>query len=318
MMVDSMADPFLHRSADFWDREVQQPTHSSWMEDPRIRGYINHRFGDAWPLDWFERTFPGVRFARALIIGCGTGPLERDLVRRNLVDRCDAFDGSLTSIVTARAEARQLGIDHRLHYFVADFNTLVLRPVEYDAVFFHQSLHHVAHMERLFRHLLGRMRSDALVYLDEYIGPSRTDWDDARMIDLRRLYGELPRPTRMSDELPYPIQADDPSEAIRSGEILRQLAVGFDVEVLVPYGGNVLSVLYPNARWSAIPRESVERLIAADEQAVKSDGPYYAVIVARRKSTLSSLVARSRYWLEPKLRRLRFEIRRRFDENARY
>ena len=313
-----MDDPFLNPSADFWDREVQQPTHSSWMEDPRIRGYINRQFGDAWPLDWFEKTFPGLRFTRALSIGCGTGPLERDLVRRNLVDRCDAFDGSLTSIVTARAEARALGFEHRLRYFVADFNALVLRPVEYDAVFFHQSLHHVAHMERLFRHLLARMRSDAVVYLDEYVGPSRTDWDDEKIAGLRLLYSDLPASARASDELPYPIQADDPSEAIRSGEILQQLAVGFDVKELVPYGGNVLSVLYPNTQWNLLSEESVERLIEADEKAVKADGPYYAVIVARRRATLPSLVARSIYWLQPKLRRLSFEIRRRFDENARY
>ena len=313
-----MSDPFLNPSAGFWDREVQAPTHSSWMEDPRIHAYINGHFGDLWPLDWFEKTYPGVRFARALSIGCGTGPLERDLIRRNLCDRIDAFDGSPTSIATARAEARTLGIGGRIRYFVADFNDLQLRRVKYDAVFFHQSLHHVAHMERLFRRLLARMRPEAVLYLDEYVGPSRTDWTDALMEGVRRIYGELPRSARASDELPYPIQVDDPSEAIRSGEILSTLHAGFDVEQIRGYGGNVLSILYPATAWSGLDPQQVERLIAADERTMQSSGPFYALIVARPKGMLGSAVARARYALGPKLRRIRFEIARRFDSNARY
>ncbi|HSP15012.1 MAG TPA: hypothetical protein VLV78_09690, partial [Thermoanaerobaculia bacterium] len=59
----------------FWDREVVAPTHTSWMEHPRIREYIlrsisRHEEG-LWPVDWFMLWLKGRRFARGLSIGCG-------------------------------------------------------------------------------------------------------------------------------------------------------------------------------------------------------------------------------------------------------
>src|SRR5512142_1331767 len=98
----------------FWDREVAAPTHTSWMEHPRVREYILRSIARSnnglWPVDWFMTWLAGRTFARALSIGCGTGPFERDVVRKNLVDRIDAFDGSTNSLRIARELARTEGM----------------------------------------------------------------------------------------------------------------------------------------------------------------------------------------------------------------
>ena len=73
---------------DFWDREVSMEAFhaTNWMQNPVVHEYINASIGTReralWPLDWFEEWLSGRRFHRALSIGCGTGALERDLIRR--------------------------------------------------------------------------------------------------------------------------------------------------------------------------------------------------------------------------------------------
>lgn len=314
-----MADRGFRDASTFWDREIHERTHVSWMEHPRVREYINRHFGGAWPLDWFQRLYPGRRFRRVLSIGCGTGAFERDLIKRDLCERADAFDGSVGSIAAARRAAAETGVASRIHYFVADFNDLCLRGSVYDAVFFHQSLHHVASLEKLLRRLLSRMRRGAILYLDEYIGPSRTDWNDESMAVIRHHYDRIPRAARFYERMPLPIQPDDPSEAIRSSEIRRQVEIGFDIEAMQGYGGNVLSVLFPAIDWSASAGDDLlTTLIATDERLANSDGPFHAVLVARPRTGLGKLIAQTRYFVEPKWRRVKWEISTRLGREAKF
>jgi len=64
-----------HRN--FWDREVINPSHVTWMEPVVVRHYINESISGhygTWPIEWFERQFVDqLPFDRALIIGCGGG-----------------------------------------------------------------------------------------------------------------------------------------------------------------------------------------------------------------------------------------------------
>lgn len=290
----------------FWDREVVAPTHTMWMAHPAVRRHMNELLsGDphCWPIDWFVRAYPGVAFEHALSIGCGTGALERDLLGRSLCRRMDAFDGSQVSIDIARAEAENAGLSERVRYFVADFNEPDLPSGAYDAVFFHQSAHHVAKLEKLFRSVLRALKPEGFLYLDEYVGPSRGDWNDAHLGSIRAIHHMLPRELRQRDDVPLPIQRDDPSEAIRSSEILPQIRIGFDIDAIRGYGGNILSVLFPLLRNPT--DDAIEQLIAAERELLRAGAPpFYAVIVARPKRGVRALRARARYYfLEAKLDR---------------
>lgn len=56
----------------------------------------------------------------------------------------------------------------------------------------------------------------------------------------------------------------------------------FEIEAFRGYGGNLLSVLFPNLRREALTEELVDTLIGLDEaMAATDEQPYYAVIVAR-------------------------------------
>jgi SAM-dependent methyltransferase len=298
----------------FWDREIVEQTHASWMHDLRVRERINRMIGGdepLWPVDWFERSLGGRTFARALSIGCGTGPLERDLVRRGLVQRVDAFDGSVHSLLVAEREARAAGVGERIRYFASDFNRPALPRRTYDIVFFHQSLHHVGKLEKLYRAVLLALKPGGYLYLDEYVGPSRTQWNDALAAPHRAVFDAIPRELRTRDDMPLPIQPDDPSEALRSGEIMEQLRIGFEVEELRGYGGNLLSVLFPLIDWRRAPEELMQRLMREEDNMLTNEPSYYAIVVARPARGLRKLYASWRWFLEPKLKRIRYEIGKR-------
>lgn len=297
----------------FWDAEVVARRHSDWMALPGVRPYLNTMIGGTvhdWPFNWFVKYLNGRRLPRALSIGCGTGALERDLIRRGICDRVDAFDGSTVSLVKARTEAVAEGYGDAIHYFAADFNEPVLPRAKYDAVFFHHSLHHVAKLEKLLRAVMLALGPDGLLYLDEYIGPSRTWWTDERFRRERAVFDELVPPhARVVPDLPLPIVYDDPSEGVRSGEIMEQLAVGFDVDELRGYGGNLLSVICPAVDWDRAPEGTLEKLMA-EETALLRGGtpPYLAIVVATPKRGLAKRIASARYFTEPKLKRVIREV----------
>jgi SAM-dependent methyltransferase len=300
----------------FWDREIVAPSHVSWMENLWVREAINARIGGAeqpaWPIDWFERWLGGRRFRRALSIGCGGGALERDLVRRGLCARVDAFDGSPVSLLAARKAADAEGLGGRIGYYAADFNEPALPRKTYDIVFFHQSAHHVAKLEKIYRAILRALVPGGLLYLDEYVGPSRSDWTEALLAPHGEVYARFPPEARRSERLALPIQEDDPSEAIRSSEIVPQLHVGFDIAAERPYGGTLLSVLYPSLQPSALTEETVRALIAEEQRMLDAGAlSYYTVLVARPKRGPRKWLASAEYWFVPKAKRVMREIKAR-------
>lgn len=293
---------------DYWDQEVAEKSHQDWMSRLDVRLYINTAISGrpgGWPFDWLQETLPGRRFSRALSVGCGSGALERDLIRRNLTDTVEAFDASVHSLYRARAEAAREGMSERIRYFAWNFNEPGLSRGRYDAVFFHQSLHHVAKLEKLLRAVLQALKPDGIVYLDEMIGPSSTYWNDRTVAPYRQLYRSIPREYRHLDEFPYPVQYDDPTEAIRSGEILQQLRNGFEITHFRGYGGNLLGVIYPALKVDRIPDAFLRELIEREKQMIaRGDAHFHAVMIARPKQGFAQRVANARYFLEPKLKRI--------------
>ena len=300
------------RAAEFWDREVIAQTHKSWMEHPAVQRYINAAYSgspDVGKFDNLKDLLGGRTFRRGLSIGCGSGGLERTVLQLGLCETIDAFDGSEESLRIAGAEARKAGLAGRVRYSLGNFNEPDLPAGTYDIVFVHQALHHVAKLEKLYRAILHTLQPDGLLFLDEYIGPSRHDWTDDNFAAHRRLYDSLPAHIRREPLLPMPIAVDDPSEAIRSSEIVPELLVGFTIVRRVDYGGTVLAPLYPFIE----PDDAIiDSLIETERQWLqRGAAPYYTTIVARPKRGAAGRVADRRYFVVPKLKRIGREIRKR-------
>jgi SAM-dependent methyltransferase len=270
-------------SGNFWDTEVVARRHVAWRGIWPIREYINQLIGGDVPrfaVDWFERWLGGRVFRRVLDIGCGDGTLDRQLVERGIALRVDALDGSLVSLQVAQRAARAEGFGDRIRYFNADFNLPAFPRARYDAVFFQQSAHHIAALEDVFDAVRLALKPNGLVYLDEYIGPSRADWNDALIAPHRREFEALPAEVRLTETLPLPIQDDDPTEAVRSSDIERVLRERFDVIERRPYGGSLLAVIVPNMRDAE--NAVYEQLIEREKALIAGGTPHYhAIIIAK-------------------------------------
>lgn len=121
----------------------------------------------------------------------------------------------------------------------------------------------------------------------------------------------MPRDVRRAEDVALPIQFEDPSEAIRSSDIISRLAIGFELEHFRGYGGNVLAILFPELLVDKLTAEHVELLIRAEESLLRAgDPPFYAVVTARRKrSAPQRVIGEIRYQVEPRFPALFRELR---------
>ena len=272
-----------------------------WMAAPLCREAINRRIcGDSsvWPLDAFRR-YVGRRFRRGLSLGSGLGSFERAARQIDLCDEIEGVDASEASLDIARAKALAEG-HSAISYRSGNLNTLHLPRVRYDAVFFHQSLHHVRSVEKLLARVERAMTPDGIIFLDEWIGPSRTEWTDERLVRLRALYAELPESWRRFPVLKEPVEVNDPSEAVRSSAILPAVRRLFHVLAERPYGGHLVSVILWQLLHENVPEADrqalIVRLLALEEEDLARDPSlsFHTVLVARRKRGVARFAAHAR------------------------
>jgi SAM-dependent methyltransferase len=286
---------------DFWDRHHHISEDGDfWMAHPSCREAINRRVsGDrgAYPLDHLYFSAGEPRFRKALSLGCGTGRLERAMARLGIAADIDAIDGSSVSIKIARAKALEEGLT-TIHYEVADLNRVRLPRRAYDAVVFHQSLHHVTSVEKLLERVLSSLKPDGLLFLDEWTGPSRFEWNERKLSQATSLFAAVPAAWRKWADLRAPIEADDPSEAVRSSAILPAVHRLFSVRLERPYGGHVVAVLLPQLERPQIPPRELDELISKwlaieDGDLERAPGAsYYTAILAVPRRGLGRLLGR--------------------------
>ncbi len=276
----------------FWDDGAPgEPENHYWGAQPLVRRAINRRVtGDPnrWPMEWFARRYTPRPLPRGLSVGCGPGLLERDVLDKGICRAVEGIDFSPEAIAQARQGAREANLSRVLDYRVEDVNALELPQAAFDIVFFHGSLHHVRSVERALAQVRGALKPGGLLYLDEYMGPSRTEWKDADWSFARSAFDALPEELKNRRELMVPIPMDDPLESVRSSAILPEVRRIFTILEDRPYGGNILWFLFPcldMARLRQDRTDALSRLIALEDHLLERRwvDSYYRVIVARKE-----------------------------------
>lgn len=269
---------------------------ASWMASVPVLMHLNERAtGDRardWLSSWAHRYFAGEAM-RVLVLGCGEGWLERAIAAGPFVDRVDAVDISPEAVTRARAVAPP-----KISYEVLDLNQDTLEPDAYDVVVAHMVLHHVEHLEHAFEQIERTMKRDATLLVNEYTGPRRFQYGD----DLLEMMNEL-RAALGSSAVVRPSEAfmiaHDPSEAVRSDELLPQLFARFEVMEAKKMGGTLLQhLLYEMVRGfrfdDPCERGIVEMLCTfegalVDAQVIPSD---FNILAARKRGSAVRAVNR--------------------------
>lgn len=276
-----------------------------WTELRDVQDVINRRVsGDPAvdPFIYFLRTRLAGRLpvTRALTLGCGGGELERGLCQHGFALEHEGVDVAPLAVEKAVAAAREEGLEH-LRYRVEDVNVLHLEPASYDVVFGVHSIHHVEGLEHVFRQVAAALKPGGFLFMSEFLGPSRFQWTDRQLEVVNGLLRALPEEYRIrtvdggvKKKVRRPTVAEmlatDPSEAVRSAEILAVAAGFFEILEVRPYGGTVLQLLLEEiAGRFARPGTGGRELLAALcdlEWALIAAGHLtsdFAVVVARSK-----------------------------------
>src|SRR5262245_4841447 len=234
-----------------------------WLKHPMVRERINIlATGDPTKdrYQYFLEQYCPKKFARrtrvkrALTLGCGHGEFERGLSKYNFAEIHEGVDIADGAVAEATRLAEAEGLEH-LRYRVADLNTIRLPECTYDVVFGISAIHHVADLEHLFREVLLSLKPGGFFLLDEYVGPSQFQWPDEQVAMINEQLDKLPVDFKYAISNPSIVKgcvgkptleemnAYDPSEAIRSGEIIGLMPWYFDVIEVKGYGGTLLHLL---------------------------------------------------------------------------
>ncbi|MCC6672033.1 MAG: class I SAM-dependent methyltransferase [Planctomycetes bacterium] len=264
------------RAAAFWAGRHALPdagAHDNFLSHPLLQAYVSLRaFGnltghlDAVIGEIRDRTRPG---ARVFSPGCGNAAKEVAMARA-LPDRhfvaCDITPSVLDA---ARAEAERQGVRNLTLEF-GDFNRLELAPASFDIVTGLGSIHHVEALEGFWSQVRRALRPGGVVLAQEYVGASRFQWPDAQIEAasraLRDLVPERHKPHhREVHRIPVGFMlAHDPSEAVRSAEILSTCrAAGFAIDGYASAGGGLLQPVLMHQIDTYEPRNWEHNLVLA-------------------------------------------------------
>jgi SAM-dependent methyltransferase len=215
-----------------------------WNNFVAVRRRINERISGDPTQQWYEHFAKSTKrtFERALILNCGNGWVERELVEHGLIAEGVGIDYSETLLDQARSEAGEAGLP--LTYHQADINTGPLPAGSFDLVVNHAAAHHIAAIDRVFREVCRVLPSDGWFVSFDYVGPHRNQYRLDAWEEAWKLNRQLPASLRQ--ELTYPplpvMLVVDPTEAIHSELILGMFDRYFTASQFTPLGG---AIAYP-------------------------------------------------------------------------
>lgn len=236
-----------------------------------------------------------------LTLGCGAGDLERGISKYNFCLRHDAYDIADGAIKRAEEKAKAEGLTH-IVYKVANINEIFLPSNTYDVVFGVSSIHHFEKLEHIFSEVRKALKTGGFFFLNEFVGPTKFQWTDKQLNIVNSLLQILPEKYRVNKRdggtiktmyrRPTIEEMDsiDPSEAIRSEDILKVLPVYFEIVDKKDLGGAILPLLLQdiigNFDYNNLQDMKLLNLLFNIEDTLMEIGEItsdFAVIIARKK-----------------------------------
>ncbi len=231
-----------------------------WTEPKTVMEYINEQVSGSKEIGWLQYVCnkflaPLKKKLTVLSLGCGTGSLERQLQMLVGVAQVDAFDISEVAVQQAKEAAAREGLGERVNYRVADLDLIELPENRYDVVFSNSCLHHIRELEHVVSQSAHALKSAGYFIANEYIGPSRFQFPSQQVRVIEDLLVLLPKRYKKRIRLasgyklhfsapdPKCIESIDPSEAVRSDEVVPVTKQYLKMVEIRPYGGCILHML---------------------------------------------------------------------------
>jgi SAM-dependent methyltransferase len=244
-----------------------------WNDHDLVNEYINTRVSNEKGKNgykYFQEMTKGRKFNKALILNCGNGWVERELMDIGLIKEAVGIDYSEDLISVARRKT----LDRPLRYYLLDTNTAAFPETGYDLVINHAAAHHIAFINKVFLKIAEFLPEDGYFVSMDYVGPHRNQyprkqWDAASKLNQRL-------PENLRQEMRYPhlptMLATDPTEAIHSELIVDTMNRYFHIERHQKVGGALAYLLLTfNDNFFKAEKEEKEKWIRF---ILEEDGKY--------------------------------------------
>jgi SAM-dependent methyltransferase len=242
-----------------------------------------------WWVQDFQERFCQKPFEHGLVLNCGNGWVERDLIDKGLVKRISAFDYSIDLLRVAQKEKGGRSI----FYFQTDANRVDFGENQFDLIVNVASLHHVQYINHLCRVMLKAITENGILVNFDYIGPHRNQYPFKQWYLINRVNRSLPDLIRKSPiikpHLPTMLFAD-PTEAIHSELIFESVSRYFEIFERHDTGGGIAyELLTHNSKLKNVPVETlnlyISKILAIDKEYTrrKQVPPLFSYFIARPK-----------------------------------
>ena len=239
-------------SRSHWDGMFARQQASTWHTNPVVNQEISRRVAGVakhWLFWLFQDKLPS-RPARLLSIGCGDGSHELIIARNGFAGHVDAFDLSEVGIAAAQATASREGLSAR--FYVESFDGFISKPadVQYDAIMFVGSLHHVLDLEGMLDKVRRSLAPDGVLIYNEHVGPCYIILPPHQVDVVNTVIAAIAPEYKVSPDIRWinpsieVVLEGDPSESVRSALIPQFIRMYFDVRWEAAFGGALLHPLF--------------------------------------------------------------------------
>jgi SAM-dependent methyltransferase len=215
-----------------------------WNDLPAVRQHMNNRATGVPTLNWIDylKSVRPKGFNTVLVLNCGNGWVERELLLSGLARHAVGIDISEELLERARGAAELAGLN--ADYFGLNINHGTIPVGPYDLVLNHAAGHHIAYPDRVLRQIASAIDPDGLFVSWDYTGPHRNQYGARAWEKVVEVNSRLPKD--LQADLQYPhlptMLLDDPSEAIHSELFLEIKNRYFDFVYEKRIGG---AIAYP-------------------------------------------------------------------------
>ncbi len=237
------ADPINKQKMHWWDSPViREHCQRLVTGDPKMNIYT-----------FLKREYIRNPFKNGLSICCGSGEFEMGLIDNAICETIDAYEIAEERVREGIRMAKEKG--YTINFHAGDVNRAVFKKNHYDVFFSWSALHHIENLEGVCENVSGALKDGALIVVQEYIGPNQFQWTDTQIELANKILNMLPESLRINlktgeiiNEIRRPGVAEmnsiDPSEAIRSKDIIPVIKQFFDIKTIRYFGGSLYNLLF--------------------------------------------------------------------------
>lgn len=249
-----------HQASAYWNQWQQQKVSQNlewvdWGDHPTILKLIYQSlFGSAEKsiFHYLLEQYPAFANSQALSLCSGDGTFERLLIEQGVFNHVTGIDIADERIRSANLQHQDFA--NKLIFRAGDVNTGTFGHRVYDVVFAKAALHHVENLEALFKGIKHCLKPGGHLVTIDFFGPTRFQWSDKQLEYANRMLAQIPPELRTNpngkllDTIGRPTTdemiAMDPSEAVRSEEILDFIHAHFETVKIFDIGGTLLNLVF--------------------------------------------------------------------------